>query len=91
MYSRDYQRERLEACAHFGHSCYSNFMSNKTAVHESADVVEGTTMLQKMTKNVPGECRRSLVAPTCVPTNGYVKRFLSFAKLVRVITYVHCF
>jgi len=34
---------------------------------------------------------RSLGASTCVPTNGYVKRFLSFAKLVRVIAYVHCF
>jgi hypothetical protein len=45
-----------------------------------------------MTKDVPGECRmRSLAAPTCVPTNGHVTRFLSFAKLVRVIAYVHRF
>jgi hypothetical protein len=45
-----------------------------------------------MTKDVPGERRMmSLGAPTCVPTNGYVKRFLSFAMLVKVTAYVHCF
>jgi len=53
---------------------------------------QGPQWLQEMTKDVPGGCRmRSLGAPTCIPTNGYVKRFLSFAKLVRVIAYVHCF
>jgi len=34
---------------------------------------------------------RSLVAPTYVLINGYFKRFLSFAKFVIVIAYVHWF
>jgi hypothetical protein len=50
---------------------------------------QGPQWLQEMTTGVPGERRmKSLVAPTCVTTNGYVKRFLSIAKLVRVM---HCF
>jgi len=45
-----------------------------------------------MNKDVLGECRmRSLVAPTCVPINGYVKRFQSFAMFVREIANMHCF
>ena len=53
---------------------------------------KGPQLLQEMTKDVPGECRmRSLVSPTCVLTNGYVTRFLSFAKLVRVTAYVQSF
>jgi len=45
-----------------------------------------------MTKGDLGECRMSsLVTPTYVLINGYVKRFLSFAKFVTVIAYVHCF
>lgn len=52
---------------------------------------QGLQWLQEMTEDVPGEHRmRSLVAPTCVLTTGYVKRFLSFAKLVRVTAYVQC-
>jgi len=48
--------------------------------------------MHEMTKDVLGEFRmRSLVAPICLPINGYVKRILSFAKFVRVIAYVHCF
>jgi len=93
MYSRNYQREWLEPCTHLGNP--ADLISWVTQQEKLVNLQlwwQGPQWLREMTKDVPGECRmRSLVAPTCVPINRYVKRFLSFAKFVRVIAYVHCF
>ena len=53
---------------------------------------QGTQWLHEMTKDDLGvRTMRSLVAPIYVLINGYVKRFLPFAKFGRVIAYMLSF